>query len=218
MRFLRFALAAVSFGFIALGAACPASAQAPYSTLSEAQPTDSGGKVEVIEFFSYACSHCNDLDPVLAQWVKQQGDNIAFKRVPVGFRADLVPLQKLYYALESIGKIEELHSTIFNAMYVERQPLGTDDQVLAFVVKNGVDKRKFTEAYGSSTVEAKLRRARQLQESFNINKVPSIAVDGRYLTSPSKVGENFRRDTPESVLQAAIVLVMDHLVVKSRTK
>jgi protein dithiol oxidoreductase (disulfide-forming) len=187
-----------------------------YRTLDKVQPTASGNKIEVTEFFWYACPHCNAFDPALSDWVKKQGDNIVFKRVPVAFRDSFVPQQKLYYALEAMGKLEALHPKIFYAIHAGRQALDTDSAVANFVEKQGIDKKKFLEAYNSFGVQTKARRATQLQNEYRIDSVPMIAIDGRYLTSPGIAGIGLGRGASEQAMQSAALQVMSWLVAKSK--
>ena len=217
MRFLQHALAALSLSLLALGAtATPANPQngVDYRTLDKAQQTDSGKKVEVMEFFGYFCPHCNSLEPALADWVKKQGDRIVFKRVPVVFRDTMIPQQKLYYALEAMGRIEDLHPKVFQAIHVQRQSLATDAAIVDFMVKQGVDKQKFLDVYNSFAVQTKVQRAAQLQNAYQVDGVPLLAVDGRFLTSPAIVGESMG-NRPEPVLHAATFQVLDWLVAQS---
>jgi protein dithiol oxidoreductase (disulfide-forming) len=216
MRFLQHVLAALSLSLVAaVAGASPANPQngVDYRTLEKAQPTESGNKVEVTEFFWYSCPHCNALEPSLEDWVKKQGDKIDFKRVPVVFRDSMVPQQKLYYSLEALGKIDELHKKVFDAIHQQHQSLDTDATILAWVTKQGIDKQKFLDVYNSFSVQAKVRRAAQLQQSYQVDGVPLIAVEGRYLTSPSIVGASLGNQ-PEPVLHAATLQVMDWLVAK----
>jgi thiol:disulfide interchange protein DsbA len=215
MRFLKLALTALSFSFFALANGAYAGGSG-YDTLPVRQSTDAGKKVEVLEFFSYACPHCNGFDPVLEAWVKKQGDNIVFKRVAVSFRPDWLPLQKMYYTLEAMGETDELHHKVFNAIHLERQAFNTDDNMIAIAVKNGIDKKKFIDTYNSFGVQGKLNRAKQLQSAYKVDQVPIVAIDGRYITSPSHasatVAGGVRADEP--VLQAAAIKVLDELMAK----
>ncbi len=187
-----------------------------YTTLSEAQPTDSGKKVEVTEFFWYGCPHCHTFDPVLTEWVKKQGDAISFKRVPVFFRDSFLPQQKTYYALEALGKTEQLHGKLFDAIHKERQKLDSQDALTDFVVKNGVDKAKFLDALNSFSVQSKVNRASKLQSAYKVDGVPVVAIDGRYVTSPSKVAETMNSNASEAELLQATTKLMDSLVAKSK--
>lgn len=216
MRLFRHVLAALSLSLLAVSAgASPANPQSgvDFRTLEQPQSTDSGKKIEVTEFFWYSCPHCSAFDPALTAWVKKQGDKIVFKQVPIAFRDSFVPQQKLYYALEAMGKTAEMNPKIFHAIHVERQRVDTDKTILEFIEKQGIDKQKFLDAYNSFGVAAKLRRAAQLQEAYKIDGVPTIAIDGRFLTSPSIAGATLSNQ-PESMQQAAALQVMDHLVAK----
>jgi thiol:disulfide interchange protein DsbA len=217
MRFLQHLLAAVSLTLVAAtAAASPANPQngIDYRTLDKAQQTDSGNKVEVIEFFWYSCPHCFAFEPSLVEWVKKQGDKIVFKRVPVAFRDSFIPEQKLYYTLEAMGKVDELHNKVFHAIHAERQRLDNDAAITNFMVKQGVDKDKFLEVYNSFGVQAKARRAAQMQTAYRIDGVPMVAVDGRFLTAPSIVSASLRNQ-PEHALHAATLQVVDALVARA---
>lgn len=217
MRFLSRLFMAVSFSLLAAGAgATPDNPQngKDYRTIDKPQQTDAGGKVEVTEFFWYSCPHCNSFEPALAEWVKKQGDKIVFKRVPVAFRESFVPQQRLYYALEGMGKSEELQKKIFRAIHAERRQLDTEAQIVEFIAKEGIDKQKFMDLYNSFGVQAKVKRAQQMQQSYGIDGVPIVAIDGRYLTSPSMVSEVIGRQ-PEPALHDATLKVMDWLVAHS---
>ncbi|MFI4939702.1 MAG: thiol:disulfide interchange protein DsbA/DsbL [Burkholderiales bacterium] len=216
MRFIKLAMAVLSLSFVAATAgASPASpvTNIDFRTLDKTQPVDSGNKVEVIEFFWYSCPHCNVFDPDLAEWVKAQGDNIAFKRVPVAFRPGDAPQQKLYYALEAMGKVEELHRKIFHAIHVDHKPLNDEGAIADFVASQGVDRAKFLSAYNSFGVQTKAQRATQLTQLYKVDGVPLIAIGGRYETSPSIIGDQLGYK-PEQELHAATLKVMNWLVVK----
>ena len=217
MRFIQHLLAVASLSLFA--ATAGASPSAPvngtdYRTLEKAQQVDSGKKVEVTEFFWYSCPHCSALEPSLEAWVKKQGDKINFKRVPVAFRDSFVPQQKLYYTLEALGWVNSLHGKVFRAIHVERQPLDTDKQIADFIAKQGVDAKKFAETYNSFGIQSKVQRATQLQGAYKVDGVPMIAIDGRYITSPSIVGASLG-NRPEAILHEATLQVMDWLVTKS---
>ena len=146
------------------------------------------GKIEVVEFFWYSCPHCNAFEPKLNAWLKKAPADVAFRRIPVAFRDDFVPQQRLYYALEAMGKLDELHSKVFNEIHVNKQPTSKEDQIVAFVEKNGVDKAKFQELYNSFAVSTKARRAKQLQDLYVVDGVPAMGVAGRYYVDGELAG------------------------------
>ena len=150
----------------------------------------SAGKVEVLEFFWYSCSHCNEFEPVLAAWMKSTAPkNTSVQRVPVAFNASFAAQQKLYYTLEGMGKVDELHQRVFRAIHVERQNLSKEDGIFAWVGKQpGMDMVKFKEVYNSFSVASQVRRATQLQEAYGVEGVPSMGVAGRYYTDGTHAG------------------------------
>lgn len=219
MRFIQHLLAVATLGLVAATAGASPSAPAngvDYRVLEKAQQTDSGKKIEVTEFFWYSCPHCNLLEPSLEAWVKKQGDKISFKRVPVAFRDSFVPQQKLYFTIEAMNKVSELHGKVFRAIHVEKQALDTDAQIAAWIAKQGVDPKQFANIYNSFGVQTKVQRAVQLQTDYKVDGVPMIAIDGRFITSPSIVGKGLGRSVPESVLHDSTLQVMDWLLTQSK--
>lgn len=146
------------------------------------------GKVEVIEFFGYWCPHCNDFEATLEPWVKRLPKDVNFRRVPVAWMPLHEPYQKLYYALEALGVPEDIHAKVFYAVHVQRLHLDVDAGVAAFASANGIDKVKLLDAMKSFSVASKARVATQLFKSFQLDGVPTLAIAGRYVTSPGQAG------------------------------
>ena len=140
------------------------------------------GKIEVVEFFWYACPHCNHFEPTFEAWRKRAPKDLAVRRVPVAFNDSFVPQQRLYFALEAMGLVERLHAKVFKAIHEERQNLSKGDAIADWVVKQGVDKAKFLEQYNSFSTNTKVTRATQLQNAYRIEGVPALGVAGRFWT------------------------------------
>jgi len=212
-EFSQAALAAASATSLA---ALPLSVQAQgkppaegkdYLLLSKPAPNEApAGQIEVVEFFWYSCPHCNEFEPQLEAWAAKAPKDVSLRRVPVSFRPDFEPQQRLYYVLEAMGKLAALHKKVFYAIHVEKQTLNTADLVSAWAQKQGIDKAKFTELYNSFPVNMKTRKATQLQEAFMVDGVPALGVDGRYYTSGSLAGT-----------MARALTVTDHLLTLART-
>ncbi len=185
-------VAAASFGgVLALPALVSAQGKIPqegtdYQVLDKpAQTEAAAGKIEVVEFFWYNCPHCNRFEPQLEEWIKKAPKDVSIRRAPVAFRPDFEPQQRLYFVLESLGKVEELHKKVFNAIHVEKQNLSSADQVTAWAEKQGINKAKFLEAYNSFPIATKARKATLLQDAYKVDGVPALGVAGRYFTSGS---------------------------------
>lgn len=210
-------LVAASFGLMAFSVSATPTEPVEgveYQRLQTPQSTDTGKKIEVLEFFWYNCPHCFAFEPSLAEWVKKRGDTIVFRRVPVGFRESFIPQQKLYFTLEIMNRFD-VHRAVFEAVHVARQKLDKEEQIVEFIEKQGVDKKKFLETFNSFTVQSKVNRVRQLMEAYRIDGVPTVVIDGQYITSPSIVGTALRGQS-EQALNAATLQVMDALLAKKK--
>ena len=143
------------------------------------------GKVEVVEFFSYACPHCAEFEPTLDAWTKRLPAHVYFHRIPVPFLANVANFQPLYYALEEMRLVDTLQAKIFAAVHQQGQRLSTPDEIAAFMAKNGVDAAKFMASFNSFGVRNKVIRGTQLVNAYAVESVPLLAVQGRYQTSPA---------------------------------
>ena len=186
----------------ALAIAGPAAAQTP---VTPAVGTDNPAKVEVIEFFSYGCPHCNDFNPLVSAWGAKLPADVVFKKVPISFgRAAWANVAKLYYALEITGDLARLDGDVFKAIHAERIGLFDDKTMAEWVAKKGVDPKKFADAYNSFGVMTKVRRGDQLAAAYKIQGVPSLGVDGKYLVG----------DKP----QPELLSITDQLIAKLRSE
>jgi len=176
-----------------------------YRILPIAQPVEAKGKVEVIEFFWYGCPHCYDFEPELSAWVKRQPRDVAFRRVPVAFRDDFLPHSQMYYALESMGKADALNEKVMYAMHKENKRLLTEGEIADWVASQGIDRNTFLATYRSFAVVSKARAAKQQTEAYRIDGVPTVVMQGKYVTSPSIAGS-----------KAKAIAVMDYLEEKIR--
>ena len=140
------------------------------------------GKIEVVEFFWYSCSHCNAFEPALEGWIKRAPKDVVVRRVPVAFQDSFVPQQRLFYTLEAMGLLNKLHAKVFAAIHGEKQNLTKADAIVDWVAKQGVDKAKFEEQFNSFSVATKATRGTQLQNAYRVEGVPSLGVAGRFYT------------------------------------
>lgn len=152
-----------------------------YKQLGQAQPTLSGSKIEVLEFFFYGCSHCYHLHPLMSSWEKSMAKDVELQYVPVIFRDSWEPMARTFYALESLGQLKALHDALFKAWNVDGIDLTGEAQATEFVAKRGIDRAKFSAAYNSFSVQSKVTRSNQMQQSYQIRGTPTLVVDGKYV-------------------------------------
>lgn len=175
----------VSITFISTGLAVAQPAN-KYVNVNPPQATEPG-KIEVVEFFAYTCPHCAVLEPLVAKWKKTLSSDVAFKAVPVAFNQAMKPFQYFYYSLEAVDRLD-LHPKFFEAIHQQKKRLFTKEAMIDWAASQGVDRAKIAAAMGSFGVKSKVTRADQMVKGYAIQGTPSIAVGGRYLTSPSEAG------------------------------
>lgn len=160
-----------------------------YIALDKPVATEAGnGRIEVLEFFWYSCPHCNSFEPTFERWAKAVPKDVVVRRVPVAFRPDFEPQQRLYFSLEAMNLVETVHPKVFQAIHGDKLALNTEAAILGWIERQGVDKARFAETYKSFGVASKVRRAVQLQNEYRIEGVPSLGVAGRYYIDGSLAG------------------------------
>ena len=187
------ALFATSFG----AAALPLTASAQAGTPTEGQqfakveppvPLLAPGKIEVLEFFSYACPHCNAFEPTVEAWSKKLPADVVFHRVPAPFLMNAENFMRTYYALETMNQVSAMQRKVFAAVHVERLHLDKPADIAALMTKNGVDGAKFLDVFNSFSVANSVTRAKKLAASYKLDSVPTMMVNGHYSTSPAQAG------------------------------
>ena len=159
-----------------------------YARIDPPQPVSNPAKVEVLEFFTYACPHCAAFEPIVGPWSRSLPADVAFRRVPVNFLFNAENFARTYFSLETIGMVDTMQPKIFNAVHVDKQRLDKPEDVAALVAKNGGDAAKFLAAFKSFSVATSVARARKIQADYKVEAVPTLTIQGRYYTSPSQAG------------------------------
>ena len=165
---------------------------------------ETGNKVEVREIFWYGCPHCYVLEPGLTRWLKKLPANAQFVRTPATAAPRWAIHAQTYYAFETLGAMEKLHDAFFKAVQDKPDALNDEKGIADFVARYGIDRKKFTEAFNSFGVRLKLEKAKQVNQDLNINSVPTLVVDGKYLTSAAMAGG-----------EEAMFKLLDHLISKA---
>lgn len=150
-------------------------------------PVETGNKIEVREFFWYGCPHCYALEPAMTQWLKKLPANAKFVRTPATAPNWLLDAQA-YYTFEALGVTAKLHEAFFKAVHVQPDAFNDEKSITDFAVSHGVDRKRFSEAFNSFGVHLKLEKDKERNTDLNIDSVPTLIVDGKYLTSPAMAG------------------------------
>ena len=178
-----------------------------FTVLKTPVPVESGAKIEVLEFFQYSCPHCATFEPYLAAWKKKLPSDVDYRRIPIAWDNSTMPHVRIYYTLEALGKLPEMHDKVFAAIQKNRQPMLNPDAIADFMAANGIDRKQWLDTYNSFSVAARANRAGQIWRAYKVDGTPIMAVDGRFMTAPSMVG------TREGSLG-----VLDHLIQRARAE
>lgn len=180
-----------------------------YMVITPPVLTNTANKIEVIEAFSYACPHCFQFEPVLSAWKKQLPANVELVRFPVIFPKwpESEVVARAFYTAEALGILEKIHVPLFEALHNQKRDLYSDNKMAAFFVEHGVNKKVFLDTFRSFSVDSKMRRAQELTNSYQVEGVPTMIVNGKYRTSSKYAA------THEGTLK-----VVDHLIKKVADK
>jgi thiol:disulfide interchange protein DsbA len=178
-----------------------------YTRLKSPVPVETGQKIEVIEFFSYGCPHCAELEPHIDAWLAKLPPDVQFRRVPVFFQERWINLGKIYYTLEAMGAEQKLSADVFKGIHGQNLSLWNDKSFFDWAASKGLDRKKVEDIFGSFAIDGKVKRARQVAQNYNIQSVPTIIVDGKFVTASDRVGNH-----------AQIPAAINELVAKARTE
>lgn len=142
----------------------------------------------VYSFFSYACPHCNHLEPEVDKWRATLAPDVSFERVPAQWSKSFAEMARFYYALESLQLADKHSMAVFDAVHQKKRSLHTEGAMISFVESLGVDKQQFQQALQDGAIDKKMRKGKGLLEQYKIPGVPSFVVNGRYFVNISLAG------------------------------
>jgi protein dithiol oxidoreductase (disulfide-forming) len=158
-----------------------------YRVIPKQQLSDTE-RIEVVYFFYYGCTWCYQFEPFVADWLKTKPTDVSFRRVPALRSSKWITLTRAYYAYEALDLLSRLHAPTFRAFHREEVNLQSESALFDWVEKQGVDRKRFEEVFQSEAVTQRLMNSRALTNAFEVESTPSVAVDGRYLTSSGMTG------------------------------
>jgi protein dithiol oxidoreductase (disulfide-forming) len=184
-----------------------------YANINPPQPTQTPGKIEVVEVFWYGCPHCHGFDPAINAWIKNLPKEVEFRRMHVvwGEDARVLPNAKLFYSLEAMGLLDNLHTKVFDAIHVENQNFNNPDRLFDWIEKQGVNRKEFQNTYSSFGIASKVSKASAMNKAYGGTGVPFLVVDGKYTITTRTAGSN------EGMLTVADKLIQTALAERPRT-
>jgi protein dithiol oxidoreductase (disulfide-forming) len=189
---IRRGLAVLMLTFSAFTFADAPALGSEFDAVAQNISTDNPSKIEVMEIFWYGCSHCYQMEAPLHTWVKKLPSDVYFKRVPGLPNPSWAPMAKAFYAMETLGVSEKLHSKLFDAIHKAKTLNPTDEKAAIdwITAQSGMDKLKVEQAFKSFTMNTSLNRAAQIFKASGATGVPSLVIDGKFITSATMNGGN----------------------------
>lgn len=160
-----------------------------YRRLSPTQPTSSSPEmVEVAEIFWYGCPHCRTFDPYLQRWEQTKPSYVSFVRIPAVWNPLVRLHARAFYTAEALGLLAEMHDGLFREIHESGNLLDSEAKLQAFFASYDVDAAAFKTAFDSFGVHQKVQRADELNRRYEISSVPTIVVNGKYVTDGGMAG------------------------------
>ncbi|WP_317932785.1 thiol:disulfide interchange protein DsbA/DsbL [Halioxenophilus sp. WMMB6] len=172
-----------------------------YQVLSQPVPTSDPNKIEVTEVFWYGCGHCFHFEPMLQQWKKTLPDDVVFVQSPAIWNAPMEVHAKAFYTAKALGKLEEMHQPLFNALNLEKKRLTDEKSLAVFFSDFGVDEATFEKTFRSFGVVSQVNIANSRARGYGVEGTPELVVNGQYRVSARLAGSQ------ENMLKVAQFLV-----------
>ncbi|WP_235043909.1 thiol:disulfide interchange protein DsbA/DsbL [Candidatus Kinetoplastidibacterium desouzai] len=167
-----------------------------YETLTFEIPQEKENIIEVIEFFSYICPHCNNMELYLQEWEKNIQDNIILKRIPIANNHHSQILQRIYFTIEELGKTN-LNIEIFIELSKNKNYFKKNKEIKNWLIRNRIPIEEFNKIYNSFSIETKIKKYNNLVKLCNLTTIPVFIVGGKYLTSPILAGNKYNATIQE---------------------
>lgn len=159
-----------------------------FTRLKQPMPVGTGAQIEVLEVFSYACSHCAHLEPTMEAWRKNMPKNAKFTALPAIFQESWAVYARAYYAAEQLNIVEKTHGPLFKAIYEQNKKFTSVDDMANWYAAYGVTAKQFTDAFTAQGMEAKLKRAMELTPRYEVAGTPTLVIDGKYSFDVTSAG------------------------------
>ena len=175
-----------------------------YLVLDKPVETETGDQIEVRELFWYFCPHCFSVHPKLEEWSKTMDSSAQLVLQPAVFPGWEFG-STFYYVLEELGELERLHSSLYNAIHVQKLNLKTQQDFVSWLSLNGVDEDKANKVFKSFPVKVAVNKAKANTYKYRITGVPVFIVNGKYTVNATSAGS-----------EEKIFEVIDYLIQKEK--
>ena len=145
-----------------------------------------GEKIEVMEFFSYACPHCYNFEPELADWAEDNQARINFVQTPAVSSDYWRLLGRNYYTLESLELLDDQHMAFFREIHDVKRQFTSPDALADYYDGKGVTRADYLDAFNSTEVVNNVSMADRMGRRLLVSSVPSVVVHGKYMVRTTR--------------------------------
>ena len=185
-------VAAIAGGCSTSNPSQPPEAGFEYRAGSGLWPHRTPGKIEVAEFFWYACPFCNAFEPALKDWFARQSSDIVLRKVHPSPNAGWRPYSQLFYSLVAMGRETELSPRVYAAIHQQKRRLKVRQDLLSLIEEFGLEPEAFLRIFDAYQVKTAMDQANEMAKFFKLDGVPALVVNGRWYTSPAMAGSRER--------------------------
>lgn len=168
-------------------------------------------RIELVHFCGFTCRPCYKFDPLFTEWVSANASKVIHTRVAPALNLSWEKAARLFYALEFFGLTDRLYKPLFDKAQANAFWLRTDATIAGQVkfLDRSIDKPEFQKTLNSFAVNGQMRRDVKLAITSGVSSIPSVVVNGKYLTSPDLVNGNHEAmiDVIEELVAKEIALV-----------
>ncbi len=145
------------------------------------------GKVKIIEFLKFDCSHCYDLHKNMPQLLEKYGDNVTITYVPVVFPGQSNKSIEAYIIAEYMGKGEEMRDALFKAKFIEGMDVMESTLALENVAASiGVEEDFNAQLEGNDARTEALAKL-ELMNKYGVQGTPTVIINGNILVNPPTI-------------------------------
>ena len=131
---------------------------------------NSNGKVTIIEFFDYRCSHCMAMTPVIDSLMNKNPEvHVIFKEFPIRGKIS-VYAAKAALAANNQGKFVELHDAMMGQDNLD------ESKIMSMAKSLGLNTEKLQADMDSVAVEEEIRSTYQVAKELGITGTPTFYI------------------------------------------
>lgn len=153
-----------------------------YEVLPKTMPQLQQDKVEVLEFFSYTCPHCKNLDPIILKKAKSFASDTYFRTEHVVWDPkSQLNLARLTAAVNDAGEKYNANPAIFKAIFDDKVNFADSATSVQWLSsQTSFDSKKVLDAYNSFSNQAKANQMADYTAEYEVEGTPTVIVGGKY--------------------------------------